>query len=79
MESFGVTPSTNTGDSLLRQARDARTLPRGQDTRTYQRAGEAQEVGLRGQHTLTCLWGQVALRMASVLKNTRSLPSSSVR
>ena len=43
MESFGVTPSTNTGDSLLRQARDARTLPRGQDTRTYQRAGEAQE------------------------------------
>ena len=60
MESFGVTPSTNTGDSLLRQARDARTLPRGQDTRTYQRAGEAQEVGLRGQHTLTCLWGREA-------------------
>lgn len=36
----------------------ASTLPRRQDTRTYQRAGEAQEVGLRGQHTLTCLWGR---------------------
>lgn len=36
----------------------------------------------RGKHSinvrcsLTCLWGQVALRMVSVLKNTRSLLSS---
>lgn len=31
------------------------------------------------QRLLTCRWGHVALRMASVRKNTRSLPSSSLR